>query len=175
MVFSDVESAHLWRRDLESAGLDYIRTGFWWKVGGAPQFTGDRPAVAVEAITICHRPGRKRWNGGGKQGLWIVPMDETVCYEVPIVLSRGAGEKRVHTTQKPLRLMRQLVEDFTDPGDLVMDPFAGSGSTGVAALCLGRRFLGWEIDDNYHALAAERLADASPEPFVAARGQQRLL
>src|SRR5699024_9309322 len=54
LVFSDVESDHLWRSDLESAGLDYVRTGAWVKVGSTPQFSGDRPATGFEAITIVH-------------------------------------------------------------------------------------------------------------------------
>jgi site-specific DNA-methyltransferase (adenine-specific) len=71
LVFSDLESAHLWRLALTSAGLEYVRTGLWHKLGGTPQFTGDRPAVAVEAITICHARGvEKRWNGGGHHAWW---------------------------------------------------------------------------------------------------------
>lgn len=65
LVFSDVESDHLWRDDLTAAGLDYVRTGAWIKVGSTPQFSGDRPATGFEAITIAHPSGRKRWNGGG--------------------------------------------------------------------------------------------------------------
>lgn len=151
-----------WRAALERAGLQYIRTCVWHKLGSTPQFTGDRPAQAVEAIVIAHRPGRKRWNGGGKHGY----------YAHPIVLNRGGESERMHTTQKPLELMADLVTDFTDPSDLVLDPFAGSGTTGVAALQLGRRFIGWERDENYHAIATRRLSGdrailqpAQPELF----------
>lgn len=148
-VFCDVESVHLWIASLTDAGLEYARTCAWIKVGGAPQFTGDRPAVAFEAIVLAHRPGKKRWNGGGKAGV----------YSFPIVLERGGdqSERRVHTTQKPEALMEALVRDFTDPGDLILDPFAGSGTTGVAALRNGRRFLGFERDPKYHEIATKRL------------------
>ena len=54
--------------------------------------------------------------------------------------------------------MERLILDFTDPGDLILDPFAGSGTTGVAAVRLGRRFVGWEKDPKYHAIATKRLA-----------------
>lgn len=74
LVFSDVEGAPAWWDDLTVAGLEYVRTGFWHKPGGTPQFSGDRPANAVEAITICHPKGRKRWNGGGGFGFWSVPI-----------------------------------------------------------------------------------------------------
>ncbi len=61
-------------------------------------------------------------------------------------------------TPKPLGLMLELVELFTDPNDLIIDPFAGSGSTLVAALRLGRRAIGIERDPKYHALIVDRLA-----------------
>jgi len=61
--------------------------------------------------------------------------------------------------------MEALVRDFTDPGDLVLDPFAGSGTTGVACKRLGRRFLGWEKDPKYHAIAVKRI-DAAREQYV---------
>jgi site-specific DNA-methyltransferase (adenine-specific) len=48
--------------------------------------------------------------------------------------------------QKPLALMDVLVRLFSEPGELILDPFAGSGTTGVAALRLGRRFVGWEMN-----------------------------
>jgi site-specific DNA-methyltransferase (adenine-specific)/modification methylase len=66
----------------------------------------------------------------------------------------------VHPTQKPLRVLRQLVEWGSRPGDLVLDPFMGVGSTGVAAVELGRRFIGIEIDPGY-VDAAQRRLDAA--------------
>jgi site-specific DNA-methyltransferase (adenine-specific) len=56
--------------------------------------------------------------------------------------------------------MMELVDLFTDPGDLVLDPFAGSGTTGEACLRSGRRFLGCELDETYHATACARLKAA---------------
>jgi DNA modification methylase len=148
-VFCDVESTWLWRLSLMRAGLEYIRTVIWVKEGCTPQFTGDRPAVGCEAIVLAHPHGRKRWNGGGKRGV----------YSVPIELDRyGHGNVvRTHPTQKPLVLMSQLVADFTDPGETILDPFTGSGTTGSAALRHGRRFLGAELDPTFAASAAERL------------------
>ena len=76
------------------------------------------------------------------------------------------GERRVHPTQKPIRLFECLVADFTKPGDVVFDPFAGSGTTGVAAMRLGRKFVGIELDPRHAATARRRLAKAAEEfPF----------
>lgn len=162
LVFSDVESCHEWRRSLEATGLDYVRTGIWERIGGSPQFTGDRPAAGfeavtmcsapeVEAFTLCHRCGRKRWNGGG----------HAAVYRFPVVANRkGVEDPRCHTTQKPEELMRKLVLQFSDVGDLICDPFTGSGTTGAAAVKFERRFIGIERDPEHFATACERLRAA---------------
>lgn len=158
LVFSDTESSHLWRGALTSAGLDYCRTAIWVKQCATPQFTGDRPAVGHESITIVgyedlicvHPKGRKRWNGGGKRGVYIHP----------IVLGshiNAGNDIRINETQKPLSLMMDLVRDFTDLGDIVLDAYAGSATTGVACLRLGRRFIGIEKRAEQVANARERL------------------
>jgi DNA modification methylase len=65
---------------------------------------------------------------------------------------------RLHPTQKPLSVLSPLIETFSTPGDTVLDPFAGSGSTLVAAKILGRSYVGMEMDATYHATARRRLA-----------------
>jgi hypothetical protein len=67
------------------------------------------------------------------------------------------GAKRIHPTQKPVLLMGYLVSMFTRPGDLVIDPYAGSCSTILAARALGRYSIGVELDDSYIAPAVARL------------------
>lgn len=164
LAFSDVESAHLWQRDLVDAGLRYRRTGAWLRIGGAPQFSGDGPAAGFEAIAMAHRPGRSRWNGGG----------HAAVYTHPIVANRiGQRGSRCHTAQKPLALMLELVELFADPGDIILDPFAGSGTTLVAAMRLGRRAIGIELDAAHCATARERCeAEADGSTLQARRAGQ---
>lgn len=74
-----------------------------------------------------------------------------------------------HPHEKPVQLMKRLVAWLTKPGDTVFDPFCGLASTGVAALQLGRRFIGCEISPEYHAIGLRRLQDAAaqlPLPFA---------
>lgn len=142
LIFSDMEGAHGWAEDLRACGIDPLRRGVWVKPDAMPQLTGDRPANGCESIVIAHRKGKKRWNGGGLPAVW------THCI---------ARTDRVHTTQKPVDLMCALVSQFTDPDDLILDPFCGSGTTGVACLRLGRRFIGIERLPQYAAIACERL------------------
>jgi DNA modification methylase len=145
LVFSDVENCHRWRDGMEAGGHRYVRTGAWIKPDAMPQMTGDRPGVGFEPCTITHAQGRMRWNGGGYQALWthnIVKGDERPDHPCP----------------KPLSLMRQLVEQFTDPDELILDPFMGSGTTLRAAKDLGRRAIGIEIEEKYCEIAVKRLA-----------------
>jgi len=131
---------------LESSGLPLIRLGVWIKPNGAPQFTGDRPGTGWEAVAILHREGKKRWNGGGHHAVWNVPKVE--------------GE---HPTIKPQRLLKRWVKDFTDQNECILDPFMGSGSTGVAAVQMNRSFIGIEIDKKYFDIAVERIRKAQQQ------------
>ena len=72
------------------------------------------------------------------------------------------GEK-VHLTQKPIELIEKFIRDSTDAGDTVLDSFAGSGTTGVACINTGRRFIGIELDENYFAIAKQRIEKALTE------------
>lgn len=76
---------------------------------------------------------------------------------------RFADERTDHPTQKPLSLSRRIVEHFSNPGDMVLVPFVGSGSECVAAVECGRRFIGAEINAAYVQIARGRITDASAQ------------
>ena len=135
------------------SGEAWVRAGFWRRPDGAPQFTGDRPATPGDAIAIMHQPGKKRWNGGGRHAFYEFNVERA---------------SRVHPAQKPEGLIRQIVADFTDSGETILDPFMGSGTTLVAAKRLGRKAIGIEIEERYCEIAAKRLAQgALPLEFSA--------
>lgn len=85
---------------------------------------------------------------GGKQmkDVWILPLP-----------SKAEKEFGHHPTQKPLSLLTRILEASTKPGDLVLDPFCGSGTTGVACLRLGREFIGLDNSKDYLEMAKRRL------------------
>lgn len=134
--FCDWKYAHL----LEDEGL-LVRLGVWLKPAYAPQFTGDRPAQGWEAVAILHRKGKKRWNDGGKAAVWIY----------------NKVNAEWHPSQKPIPLLRKMIQQFTDPGETILDPFMGSGSAAVACLQTGRKFVGIEKKDKYYREAQQRL------------------
>ncbi len=70
-----------------------------------------------------------------------------------------SGETGFHPTQKPIKLMQALIELTTQEGQVVLDPFCGSGSTLVAAALIGRKYLGFELDETYTRIAEKRLDD----------------
>lgn len=148
VLFCQTEATHKWSEALQAGGDVTKRIGVWVKPDGQPQFSGDRPGCGFESIIFAHSKGRSKWNGGGRVAVFTHNKQES-------------GDSRFgveHPTRKPIALMLELVELFTDPGDIVLDPFCGSGTTGVACIRLGRRFIGIEKDAKYAAVAQERLA-----------------
>jgi DNA modification methylase len=152
-IFTDIEGLHMWRTEVLSCGLDYVRACVWDKVDSAPQFTGDRPAAGAEIFMVAHPKGRKRWNGGGRRNVFRFAVN-------------GQRGPKPHPTTKPLPLMLELVRLFTDPGDTILDPFMGSGTTGVACVELGRNFIGIEKDRKWFEVAQERIAGARFRPTL---------
>jgi hypothetical protein len=153
LVFCQVEAAMVWRDAMvypetpEGAvpGMRYVRTCFWHKPSPQPQLSGDRPGSGVEAIATCHAQGGMRWNGGGGTNVFTHRQE--------------SADAVGHPTPKPLSLMSELVGKFTDAGDTILDPFAGSGTTLVAAYRAGRKAIGVEKDPKYVALIIERLEE----------------
>lgn len=160
LVFCAVRQIEDWARAFEAEGWRVPRVMCWVKPDASPQFSGDRPGHGFESIVLAHPVGRTRWNGGGRKGVYE-------CLRI----DRESGF--LHPTQKPLGLLEALVADFTDPGELVLDPFAGSGTALVAAKRLGRRAVGFERDAAFHAVAAKRLASAREQrQLFAERGPE---
>lgn len=148
IAFCTPEGIAPWRDALEAAGARYKRACFLCKTDSAPQFNGQGPAFAVEPfVTAWCGSGVSRWNGGGRRNWWTFPTN-------------GIDREGTHPTEKPLALMMEIVSLFTNHGDVVFDPFMGSGTTGVACVKLGRRFIGAELDEKYFAVAERRIAAA---------------
>ena len=128
------------------AGLRTLRVGAWVKTNPMPQISADRPGQGWEAIVYMHREDEKpRWNGGGRSGNYVLPVKQ------------GEG----HPTSKPLAMVADWVEKFTDPGDTILDPFAGGGTTLLAARNLGRHVVGMEVEERYCELIASRLSQGA--------------
>lgn len=161
LAFCQVEMVGKWRSCFEDAGAKWVRGMAWVKPDSSPQLSGDRPAQGFESIALawCGK-GRSSWNGGGKRGVFVMSKHDAG-------MGHG-GAKNEHETQKPVKLMAELVDLFSNADDLILDPYMGSGTTGVACARLGRRFIGIEIDERYFDIACRRIeaAYAQPDFFV---------
>lgn len=156
LLFCTPEGVAPWRDAIEATGAKYKRACVWVKPDAAPQFNGQGPAMGAEMFVAAWAgQGYSRWNAGGKRGVYTHNVN-TGRYGAGPEHPRGGG----HPTEKPLTLMAELIADFTQPGDLILDPFMGSGTTGVACLKDGRRFIGIEQKPEYFAIACRRMREA---------------
>ncbi|HEU4378934.1 MAG TPA: site-specific DNA-methyltransferase [Hyphomicrobiaceae bacterium] len=152
---------------LQDLGFWLQNDVIWRKVNPMPNFRGKRFTNAHETLIWAGRDQRSRvtFNYEAMKALnddiqmrsdWLFP----IC-SGPERLKDGAGRK-AHPTQKPEPLLHRLLLATSNPGDLVLDPFFGTGTTGAVAKRLGRRWLGIERDQVYAAAAEARILRVQP-------------
>jgi site-specific DNA-methyltransferase (adenine-specific) len=115
--------------------------------------------------------------GGGAYGRTGVAHSEYKMVNTNFpkqTLSFGKDDKQYHPTQKPVALMAYLIRTYTNPGDVVLDPCMGSGSTGVAATMTNRKFIGMELEPGHFTTAKERISDAArwTAPFTERKNER---
>jgi site-specific DNA-methyltransferase (adenine-specific) len=93
------------------------------------------------------------------QGRKINNCGTSDILSIPNIKQHSTQGGNLHDTEKPVELMQILIENSTNPGDVVLEPFAGIGATLVAAEITGRRFIGCEIDPSYYEMSCNRLDD----------------
>lgn len=180
------DSKHLiWSQLWMSLALDITRPGGvlacfcdwrqWTPTTDAMQAGGWVWRGVVPWLKSNARPQRGRFMSASEFVVWgsAGPMsDEGECH--PGHFLGMPPRDREHITEKPLDFMRQLVA-IAPLGGLVLDPFNGSGTTGVAALLTGRRYIGIERTEEYCAISARRLTQAAGGMGVGRHGQLGLL
>ncbi len=140
--------------------FDTFQFMVWHKTNPVPKIYRAGFLNSCELIVCLWNKGH-RWN-------FISQREMHNFIESPICMGRERLKNPAHPTQKPVKILRHIVGIATDPGDLVLDPFMGVGSTGVAALELGRRFAGFELEESYYLAALDRLHEAERTSLSAA-------
>lgn len=141
----------------QELGYKILNDIAWYKPNASPNLSCRYFTASHETILWLakHQKSKHTFNyqemkrlNGGKQmrSVWRIPT--------PPPSEKVYGK---HPTQKPIELLRRIILASTSPGELILDPFAGSGTTGVAALELGRKFIGVDISEEFLALACKRL------------------
>jgi modification methylase len=152
---------------LQDLGFWVLNDIVWRKANPMPNFRGRRFTNAHETLIWCakHEQARYTFNYAAMKALnddlqmrsdWYLPL----CTG-PERLKNGDGQK-AHPTQKPEALLYRVILAASKPGEVILDPFFGSGTTGAVAKRLGRRYLGIEREPDYVALARARLAEVRP-------------
>lgn len=134
---------------LESSNMIVKDVLIWQKSNPMPRNTTRRYVQDLEFAVWAVKSGAK----------WVFNKPSDVPYLRSIFTHAlvSGREKLGHPTQKSLKLMKDLIQIHTNPNDVVLDPFMGSGSTGAACLDLGREFIGIERDKKFFAMAQKRL------------------
>ena len=152
IAFCTIEGVAKWADEINKSLMKYKRACIWIKPDATPQLNGQGPAQGAECfVTAWCGTGHAKWNAGGKRGVYrhmVNPPDRN----------------HEHPTEKPWRLFAELLTDFTKPGQTVLDPFMGSGTTGIACAKMGRKFVGIEKDPQWFDLARRRLEQAYSQP-----------
>ena len=157
----------------------------WRKVNPMPNFRGKRFTNAHETLIWAGRDRRSRvtFNYDGlKAGGDDVQMRSDWLFPICSGPERlkDEGGRKAHPTQKPEALLHRILMATTNPGDVVLDPFFGTGTTGAVARRLGRRFIGIERDPDYARAAEARIARVAPlspaavEPMRSKRTEPRV-
>ena len=156
---------------LEMEGFSIINNIIWQKTNPSPNLACRCFTHSTETVIWARKQLTSKKKGvhtfnyelmkeknGGKQmkDVWDFNEPEPDFYVSSVTPKREKLEGK-HPTQKPLGLLRRIIEASTNEGDLILDPFNGSGTTGIAANELGRRYIGIEQEEEYLALTMRRL------------------
>src|SRR5215213_3402087 len=151
---------------LQDLGFWILNDVVWRKTNPMPNFRGRRFTNAHETLIWAAREPNKGYTFN-YEALKAGNEDVQVRSDWTFPLCTGEerlkdGPKKLHPTQKPEALVARAVLAASRPGDLVLDPFFGTGTTGAVAKRLGRRFIGIERDGAYAAAAQRRIAAVTP-------------
>ena len=153
---------------LQNLGFWILNDVVWIKSNPMPNFRGVRFTNAHETLIWAQkeRGARYTFNHHAMRDL-NENLQMRSDWHMPICSGRErlrVNGVKAHSTQKPRALLYRVLEASTNPGDVVLDPFFGTGTSGEVARLLGRHWIGIEQDPDYARLASERIAAVSPAP-----------
>lgn len=149
ILFTLAEGVRAWRDELQAVGAKYDTCLAWIKPDSTPRMNGQGAARGFEcAVTAWCYTGYRSWNSGGKRGIYTY-------------LTNQKDRDGRHPTEKPIPLMTEIICDFTKEGQTILDPFMGSGTTGIACVKRGRKFIGIERDEKFFDISCERISKSS--------------
>jgi DNA modification methylase len=140
-VFCGIEQVSFIKKTFRENGLS-TRLVVWEKTNPSPM-NGDKVWLSSVECCVFGKFPKATFNEHCKSS----------------VLRFSCGKSKVHPTEKPIKLFSKIVEVSSNEGDIVFDPFMGSGTAGVAALDLNRKFIGCELNEEYFNIAKNRIEE----------------
>ncbi len=152
---------------MQDLGFWLLNDVVWVKTNPMPQFRGVRFTNAHETLLWCKKSRTQKKYTFNYHAMKQMNDEKQMRSDWNLPLCTGAERLRVngekaHTTQKPEALLYRIILSSTNPGDLILDPFFGTGTSGAVARRLGRRFIGIEQEPRYIELARTRIAAIAP-------------
>jgi len=146
IVFYDLWKISYLKEELDHLGFSKIRLIEWDKTNPVPvNQSATYLSNAREVAISCVKGGSATFNSKYDKGIYSYPIYQDSLFG------------RIHPTQKSLPMIRELIRKHSNPGDVVLDTFSGSGTTALGCLLEDRKFLGCEIDDKFHSAAIDRI------------------
>lgn len=150
IVFNDFKKSSIVVDIATNAGYVYKDTLIWKKTNPMPRNRDRRYIPDVEMLIWFVKPGKWTYNRQNEK------YESSI---LPFAVESGGGFKRYHPTQKPVKLIEYLLSIHSNEGDIILDPFMGSGTTAIAAINTNRNFIGFELDKNYYDICINRIAE----------------
>lgn len=153
---------------MQNMGFWILNDVVWSKSNAAPNFAGTRFQNSHETMLWCTKSKNSKYTFNYKT---MKKLNNDKQYKSVWDIGLCIGKerlkdengKKVHSTQKPSKLLYNVIVSSTKPGDIILDPFMGSGTTGAIAKLTGRNYIGFEMDETYIKYANERIGSIVPE------------
>lgn len=158
IVFNDFKKVSDIIEIAGDAGFEFKDVIVWEKTNPMPRNRDRRYVPSLEVMI---------WFVKKKKAKWTFNRQD-VAYRSPVMRfasESGGGFKRYHPTQKPVKLIEELIKVHSNEGDLVLDPFMGSGTTAISAINTGRKYVGFELEKEYFDILSNRIAEYTGVPI----------
>ena len=152
---------------MQNLGYWILNDIIWSKPNAAPNFSGTRYQNSHETLIWCTKSKKSKYTFNYKTMKYLNndKQDKSV-WDIGICIGnerlKGEDGKKVHSTQKPEKLLYKVILSTSKPNDIVLDPFFGTGTTGAIAKLLGRNYIGIEREHEYNLVAQKRIDNVIP-------------
>jgi len=158
IVFNDFKKVSDIIAIANKAGFEFKDVIVWEKTNPMPRNRDRRYVPSLELMI---------WFVKKQKAKWVFNRLDS-SYQSPVMRfasESGGAFKRYHPTQKPVKLIEEIIKIHSNEGDLVLDPFMGSGTTAISAINTGRHYIGFELDEKYYDILTDRIAEYMGKPI----------